>query len=251
MAEFTLPFSALNNLPAVSGIDDVTVETVTPIELEDRVEQLLGQEIPGPEDILELLDESQNELSPIVGAVLDDVLFEKRRGGTGPSQLLQDIAGAIAEEVDISGVTSDDIIESVLEALDVEDGQIVLSIEGSLFATDSDFVDLLVEAIEEAGALDLDVGDIDLDGLAEDVTSILNTVDSIDQRLDDDLLPGTEELIEEIRDEFEDIILELVPVQFFEEPVEWIRENVVNELGDTPPDVAEDLDELEERFDTS
>lgn len=197
MSTVTLPFSALNNIPGVSGIEDVELPAPPPVEIADEIFERLNDEVDLRADVIQQFEDDSNGWSDVLGQGLEDALFRTVRGNRQPSDLLDEIAGEIAGEVDISGVTSEDIVEAVLEALDVDDGDIVLEIEGSLFATESDLVDLLIEAIEESDVSGGNGSIIDIGEILDPIDDVLDAVDGLRDDVqglefpDEDVLVGS------------------------------------------------------------
>jgi hypothetical protein len=159
----TFPLSALNNIPGVSGIEDVVLEV---IEADDVTDPIID-EIPSLPDI-----EAE------VRSALDDALADG---------VLADVDETL--DIDIPG--ADVVADAVLDALDVEPG---------LFGPLEDPLDVVLQeavrdGLEALGELDVDLGELGgedlldlpdvVDDLIDDVQELKDDVDGFVDDLED------------------------------------------------------------------
>lgn len=139
----TLPFGALNALPGVSGIQDVSFDIPQLSDIRDE----LDQAVPSLDEIREVIQEEVDQL-------------ELGDGITVPT--VEEIAEAVADRLDIP-----------------EFDGITVDIQGSLFDIESDFVDLLAAALDQADLLDVSEFPTlqELERLLEDATADLSELD--------------------------------------------------------------------------
>jgi len=225
--DVTIPLSWANNIPGVSGVEDVQFSIPEVEDLVAGVEDalptgqdirdILRDEIP---DLLRDVDVFDGELDVALQPIIDEL-----------DDRLDDLVDDIQDEID-RAVADLDI--PALEDIEVDVG-------GSLFAVNEDFVDLLAAALDQA-----DLVDVGQFPTVEEIVQPIEDVRSDIEALD---IPETEELADEVVDRVADALQEFPggdlladPDQFIDDQIDRVTDGLVSE------DVRQDLqDALEER----
>jgi|AKVG01.1.fsa_nt_gi molybdopterin converting factor small subunit len=195
----TLPLSALNAIPGVSGLDDVTFDIPQVSDIEGAVDDVVGELRDRVQDLRRELDEG-----------LDDVVEEVTDELDG---LEDEVAEAVADEVgDVPLPDEDDLTDAILDALDVDEG---------LFGPLDEPLDSVVEnAVEDAVTGAADFG-IDLTGLTGTVDDIQATVDDLTQGLEDLDTLGTDAVRRVVDDALDEVEPTVDDSGLFTDPVQF------------------------------
>jgi hypothetical protein len=206
---FTIPLAWANNIPGVSGVEDVEIEV---LEDDDVVEPTVDQ--------VGTQEDTDRTVREAVSETLSDGVLD---GEDGTLDL--DIPGAEA------------VADAVLDRLDVEPG---------LFGPLNDPLDeVLREAVrdglEDLGDLDVGLPDLDGEDLLDLPDVVEDLVDDVEGLIDDvaDLADGIDEIevptLEDFRGEVDDALQGLGPevdgTAFFDQPVAFV-EALADELVD-------------------
>jgi hypothetical protein len=159
----TFELSALNNIPGVSGVEDVTFSVPT---LEDIKEGVADALLVGEDVLADAKAAVTDELDDLIDAqgLLLDLLNEIDEQREPGDPLLRALAEAVAVEVveQLAGPDTDigNLEEEIARRVVEEVGQVDLDdatveIEGSLFSIAQDFTDLIAEALSEADLVDV------------------------------------------------------------------------------------------------
>lgn len=193
----TLPFSALNQVPGIGGIEDRTVELLEPADIQEELEAA----VPSLEDIREEVEAGLLEVLE-EGGLIDD--------------LVGDVADTVVREVEeatgLDFPEPEEIAEAVADRIDIPDFDgLTVDIEGSLFDVEQDFVDLLVAALEQADLLEVSqvptLGEIS--DLLEEATADLEELElPTADELQDDLADALEETLDDILPDYLTLSLE-------------------------------------------
>jgi len=223
----TIPLSWANNIPGVSGVNDVQFSIPEVEDLVAGVEDalpsgqdirdILQDEIP---DLLRDVDVFDGELDVALDPIIDEL--DDRL-----DDLVDDIQDEIQEavaDIDVPG----------LEDIEVDVG-------GSLFAVNEDFVDLLAAALDQADLVDV--------GQFPTVEEIVRPIEEVRADIEALDIPTAEEVADEAVDRVTDALQELPggdlladPDQFIDDQIDRVTGGLVDE------EVRQDLqDALEER----
>jgi len=183
--ETTLPFSILNAIPGVSGVEDVTLQSLT----EDDVEEI----------IQEIEEQAESPINPddIIGP-LSEVLEEEL---ADPQQFSEDLAVAVTEVLDDE---LPDFTEGLFGPLDIE----VDDLDGLL----GDIGDRLDEIEDQV--------DTEPDGRLEEIQ---DSVDSIGEDLPEVDVPTLEDIREVVAEAILDVQPTVDSEGLFTEPVAFIE----------------------------
>jgi hypothetical protein len=139
--EVTLQLSALNGIPGVSGVEDVTlrIPQVSDIreEIRDAVPDPTDLETAAEEGFIAALEDA-TALDELVDLLVDPIVaeLEEQLGIDFPSP--EEIGQEVADRINIPDLTDAEI-----------------EIEGSLFAIGQDFADIIQEALDVADLVDV------------------------------------------------------------------------------------------------
>jgi len=212
--QVTIPLEWSNNIPGVSGVDDVELEVV---EASDVIDPILD-EVPTRSDIDETVREALQD--SLADGVLDDI----------DGDLDLDIPGAEA------------VADAVLDRLDVEPG---------LFGPLEEPLDVVLQeavrdGLEDLGELDVGLPDLDgedlvdlpdvVDDLIDDVQDLIDDVGDLADEFDELEVPGLDDIRTEVEDglravgpEVDGAGLFSEPVAFFEAVLEEVTDGLVSE----------------------
>lgn len=207
--EVTVPLEWANNIPGVSGVDDVDLELV---EADDVIDPILD-EVPTRSDI----DET-------VRSALQDSLADG---------VIDDLDGTL--DVDVPGAET--VADAVLDRLDVEPG---------LFGPLEEPLDVVLQeavrdGLEDLGDLDVGLPELDgedlvdlpdvVDDLIDDVRDVADDLEDLADDVTDIDPPG----LEAIRETVDEALAEAGPVvdgaALFSDPVAFV-EAVLEEVTD-------------------
>lgn len=244
------PFGALNNIPGVSGVDDVTLtipdvgdilqivqeNTLDPDDVVDGVVDGLEEALPEPlvglddvqaffEPVLDALDDQTDDVEDVVeetiGEELSDLDLDPGSINLDPDELADDIA----DQIDIPDPEVDAVsFESVFGALsdDIAEG----------------FEEALEEVIEEVGDLPDDIADI-----GDDVNDLDDAIDEIPELEPGDL---ADELGDAVIDQLAgqpggDVLLD--PDSFVDDQLDRVDDLLISD------EVEDEIQEALEAFD--
>jgi len=210
----TIPLEWANNIPGVSGVEDVSFQVP---EVGDLVEAVDGT-LPDVEDIREVVRE---ELDEAVARIEDEVNVNVGN--------LEDLA-------------ADQIADAVLDRLDVEPG---------LFGPLSDPLDEVIrravrDGLEELEELDVSIEALDVDGLQAAIDTVADLPDRIDavqddvqtavSRLEEFEVPAVEDIQAAVTTALTEALEELPggtlltdPDQFVDDQVDRIADRLVSD----------------------
>jgi uncharacterized phage infection (PIP) family protein YhgE len=204
-ATFTLPFSVLNNVQFIDGIEDVTIEVLEPQDVIDAVvdntlgsvdiaqaieNQVRGGLLPSGDDLVEEVDRAidsivddiegsvtdlQTELEAFIdeslGIVEEDI--DNLRGAVAAD--VEEIVGAVSSEFDsLSRLVEDRVlptVEGVESSLTDELGDVRSNVETAINESAED----LDEAVEGVSGALASLGDT-LGDVRDDVQTLVDTV---------------------------------------------------------------------------
>jgi predicted transcriptional regulator len=164
MVEVTFPFSILNNIPAVSGVDDVVIDIPDLDEIRDEVEDALDEALDDvltesdTADVIGQLEDRPGQWGLVLAEGLENALFV----GGQPTELLEDIASAI--EADSGGGDGGGLDVDIEALIDEAVNTLLDAIDEAAVNTDE-----IIEAIEEEFQPDFDDLAISADSIAEAV----------------------------------------------------------------------------------
>jgi len=135
-------------------------------ELDDALDELID-DAPFPLDVLlrfaEELEEQADAGEPLFIVLAQAVAVEVAEALSG-------------EDLDFRDIVDEAISEALGAAEDLDVGDITVSIDGSLFSLQEDFVDIIAEALGQAAFEDIDqLGDIE--SFIDDVTGFIDALD--------------------------------------------------------------------------
>jgi hypothetical protein len=223
----TLELSALNGIPGVSGVEDVSFRIP---ELSDIREEI-DQAVPA-------LDEISREVDDVVRDALQDVdIFDG-----GVDQLLDDIGQELDDRLDDLVDDIQDEIDQALDDLDPLDlSGLEVDIQGSLFDIEQDFVDLLAAALDQADLVEV--------AQFPSLDELLGPLEEVQTALDDLEVPTAEDVAEEAVDQLTDALTDLAggdlladPDQFIDDQLDRITGSLVSE--EARQDLQETIEEI-------
>jgi len=139
---------------------------------------------------------------------------------------------------------AEEIADEIADRLDFDAlGDIEVSIDGSLFSVNQDFIDLLAKALNQVDFLEIDqLGDVE---------SLIDDVEAFLEEVDPDNLPTTEDLPGIVSDALTDALEDLPgaslltdPETFLEDTVEPFLDSRIGE--ETLDDIQDTLDQYPE-----
>lgn len=231
MALFELPLSVLNNIPAVSGVDDVELEIPQADEVADALEDV----VLDPDDIQDVLEGDILEgiadatpvdeiaqavvdlVSPVVNNARDDII----------DSISAEVTAALSDieiEVDDINVDEDELADEITDQLETgPEGEVIVNFESVFGALSQDIKDGFAFALEDiiGSTDDLPEGD---DTLTSSVGGIADTLSDFDPDVD---VPGVDDIVDGLLGELED----LPGFELLTDPVEF-AEFVLDELAD-------------------
>jgi len=225
--DVTIPLSWANNIPGVSGVEDVRFSIPEVSDLVAGVEdalptgqdirEILRDEIP---DLLRDVDVFDGELDVALDPIIDEL-----------DDRLDDLVDDIQEEIDRAVA---DIDVPGLEDIEVDVG-------GSLFAVNEDFVELLAAALDEVDFVEIDeFGDIE--GLIEDVEGFLEEVRPLLDLTAEDLIDRATEEAEAFLEDLPGGQILLDPDQFIDDQIDRVTDGLVSE--DVRQDLQDTIEDL-------
>jgi AcrR family transcriptional regulator len=204
---YTLPLSELNTIIPGDRFEDVTLvipqlqdirEEITAAtndltdirqEIDDALDRLID-DAPFPLDIVlkffEELEEQADAGEPLTVTLAQTIAVEVAEALTG-------------EDLDFRDIVDEAIEEAIDAAEGVDVGDITVTIDGSLFSLQEDFVDILARALSEASFADIDeLGDIEQ--FIDDVTGFIDALedfaDDPEQFIRDEVQTALEEFLD-------------------------------------------------------
>jgi len=212
--QVTIPLEWANNIPGVSGVDDVDLEVV---EADDVIDPILD-EVPTRSDI----DETVR--SALQDALADGVLAD------------------VDETLDIDIPGAEAVADAVLDRLDVEPG---------LFGPLEEPLDVVLQeavrdGLEDLGELDVGLPDLDgedlvdlpdvVDDLIDDVQDLIDDVGDLADEFDELEVPGLDDIRTEVEDGLRAVGPEVDGAGLFSEPVAFfeavVREAIDRQVSD-------------------
>lgn len=245
----TLPFGALNNVPGVSGIDDVSFDIPQPDDIIDPITDA----IPDPPDIEGLVVEPLDELLATVDDIQDTVAAINEQVLAGIPDAIADVQVALEDQliqqlgdqdVPVTGIQLDPdrLADTIADEIDPEFEQpSLVSFESVFGAQQASIAAGFEKALERAvptPPFPTFAVDDDEEPLGPDIDKILKTV-----------TPGTEEFNEFVDEVFARAEPTINDVGLFGDPIgfgqEFVRESAEVVVD---PQSAENLQQAVEEF---
>lgn len=222
--QVTIPLSWANQIPGVSGIQDVTFSVPELSDIEDTVDRLT---LDAADLLDEVTDPLQDQLDQVLAAIPD----------------LDQIDDIVVQELDQAlGDFDDRVIQAVEDVLaDLDDG----AINQPIADFDSVFGALredVVQGFEEA--LDNLVGTIEdlpeeIDSLAQGLNRVIEDLDELSVPTVQEFQDAAEEAVRDILDDVPGGDLLLAPAEFIDAQVDRLADDLVSDeieqtLEDSP-----------------
>jgi len=185
----TIPLEWANNIPGVSGIEDVTFDVPQADDLVDGIDGTL----PDEDDIREVVDEALESIDPA------------------------DLVDIDLSQLDVGDLTADAVADAVLDQLDIQPG---------LFGPLDDPLDQVIdravrEGLEALGQLDVDLGALEGEALLDvpdlvrdlqdDVDSLQDTLTALEDLPDEVDIPDTADLAADLTDPLTTAVVDALP----------------------------------------
>jgi hypothetical protein len=182
--QVVIPLAWANNVPGVSGVDDV--EFAVP-EVGDIVDPILAP----LEDLQETADDIVADLLtvPEVQTAIEDVLEDVEQGDPLIEAVAEAVVEGVAEEItgleDIEIPDADEIADAIADEVDLEGiTEIEVDIEGSLFDIEQDLIPIIEELFEAADLSGI-VGDLPIPAeLPALVSRLMELLDRFEAEID-------------------------------------------------------------------
>lgn len=230
----TIPLAWANNIPGVSGIQDVQFRVPELSDIEDTVDDLTV-DIPDIEEVV------RDSLEQVVLPEIPD------------ADDLEDLIEEAIADIPVPGIDVDRLIDDVVsgvvaEVPTLEGPGVNVDIDGVFGPLASDIQQGLLEAIEAIAGIPDELPE-DLETLAQGINQALEDLEQLD-------VPTLEEIADAVGDPFEDVLEDLPGGDLLLEPDEFIDAqldrvtdgladaDLLEDLQDTADELAEDVQEL-------
>lgn len=246
----TLPFGALNAIPAVSGIEDVTFTVPDVEDIQEEVDRVIDDVLDPVNDLVDDIIGEIRATQDRVDDQVDNIIDEIRNVTVDVpdiEQALEDVARQVLGDLeeDIGGLVADTeaLADSIVDQLDVDElEQPLVSFESVFGALREDVVQGFEEALENIAGLPEDLQE-DVTNLSEAVAETLAFVRDLQ---DVDLTDTLENAGEELEAFIEDLpggTLLLDPDQFIDDQIERVTDGLVED------EARQELEDALERLD--
>lgn len=241
-----LPFGVLNNIPGVSGVEAVEFDVP---QVDDIVDPVVDQI---PDDL---------DLRQIVIEAVEEALIRSTPAGRIPTELLEDVADAIGDRVDVEleapGEIAGDIADEIETSFDL--GEETLDQLAERIVTEFD--ELAIDTVELdisgffgpleedlEGAFESLLQDLpgDVEGLRGDVEGLIETLEGVVEAIPDDGIPTADEIVETAVDQAVEDLEGTLLGDFLDDPIQWLEDNLLDADVPIDPVLEERLERLEE-----
>lgn len=189
----TIPFSVLNRIPGVSGIEDVTFD----VPEEDEIIDSILDGVPSPDDIETAVNEG------LIEAIEDATFIDELA-----DILVDPLVEAVERETGLDFPGPEELADEIVDRLDLSEiGPVTIDLEGSLFDVEQDLIEFAADVLREAG-LD-EILEVDpFTGLLDPLTDAESDFSSF---VNDPIGFLEEQIVTPIEDVIEDLMPDWLP----------------------------------------